>query len=113
VTAYLRLDKNTNEVKFVKAIVDSDEALVNPVVADLNDYDTIAFSSSAWDVMNEDGSFNQNFTTGSVIMGYEADAKTAEFKTQDNFEDGYDYYCVFRIYDVYGNRSYSNFVKLN
>lgn len=91
----------------------SNEKLPGGVVfVDLNDYTNIVFASSSYKIQDENGNYNENWESNGVIEGIEVNVGNFEFE-QQNFDDGYDYYCVFRIYDVDNNYYYSKLVKMN
>lgn len=110
-TMFLLLDKKTNKVSISGIVLSSDGIIPGRAMLNINDYTHVVFASSSYNISNEDGTFNENAESNGVIQGIEADVNELEFELQD-YNDGYDYYCVFKIFDVNNNVYYSKLVKL-
>lgn len=110
-TMFLLLDKKTNKVSISGIVLSSDGIIPGRAMVNINDYTHVVFASSSYNISNEDGTFNENAESNGVIQGIEADVNELEFELQD-YNDGYDYYCVFKIFDVNNNVYYSKLVKL-
>ena len=101
-------DKKTGKIEVADVIAASDDELTpSRISLVLDDYQYVAFSASSSYYIDEDG-----FTSNGVITGYEIGVNEFEYELE-NFDDGYDYYCVFVIEDTYGNTSLSKLVKMN
>ena len=113
-TISLIYNKETKKTTIANVSLNSNnEKLPGGVVSvDLNDYTNIVFASSSYKIQDENGNYNENWESNGVIEGIEVNVGNFEFE-QQNFDDGYDYYCVFRIYDVDNNYYYSKLVKMN
>lgn len=113
-TISLIYNKKTKEITIANVSLNNkNEKLPGGVVSvDLSDYTNIVFASSSYKIQDENGNYNENWESNGVIEGIEIDVGKFEFK-QQNFDDGYDYYCVFKIYDVDNNYYYSKLVKMN
>ena len=115
----LAYDKKTKKIDIVAVLYDEGE-LANTAVVDLSKYDDILFSvSSGWSILDEDGNYvgpqdneNGGVKGDGIITGWEDKPENIEFELE-SFDDDYDYYCVFKINDVYNNVSYSKLVKMN
>lgn len=105
------LDKKTNKASITSALVEGSDGLPGRTLVDLNDYTDIIFGSSSYNVVNQDGTFNENWVSNGVFEGVEAKIGKFELKIQD-FNDDYDYYCIFRIFDTNNNSYYSKLIKL-
>ena len=110
-TMFLLLDKKTNKVSISGIVLSSDGIIPGRAMVNINDYTHVVFASSSYNISNEDGTFNENAESNGVIQGIEADVNELKFELQD-YNDGYDYYCVFKIFDVNNNVYYSKLVKL-
>lgn len=110
-TISLLLDKKTNKVGISGILLSAQENLPGRTMVDINDYTNIIFASSSYNIANEDGSYNENWDSNGIIEGIEVDVGDFEFDLQD-YNDDYDYYCVFRIFDVNNNSYYSKLVKM-
>ncbi|MDO4978649.1 MAG: clostripain-related cysteine peptidase [Candidatus Saccharibacteria bacterium] len=98
-------DKESEEKSIIRA--------TSPVYVSLDDYDIIAFSSSSYNIMNEDKTFNPNYQSNGVIQGWEVHIKDLDLRVQEKFDTEYDYYCMFQVWDIYNNKTTTNFVKIN
>lgn len=113
---FITLDKNTNEINtssIIKTEENNDENILPSTVAlNINDYDIIAFGSSKYNIIDNDGNYNPNFSSNGIYEGKEYKTNSFEFKLED-FNENKDYYCIFRIYDVNNNKYYSKLIKMN
>lgn len=110
-TISLLLDKNTNKVDISSILLSAKDDLPGRTMVDLNDYTQIVFASSSYNIANTDGTYNENWESNGIIEGIEVDVGDFEFALQD-YNDDYDYYCVFRIFDVNNNSYYSKLIKM-
>ena len=110
----ITLNKQNNNI-FVSSIIETDkekdELKVDNIAVNLKDYKTIAFGSSKYNLVNSDGTYNENFSSNGTYEGMEYDTDEFEF-ILENFEKTSDYYCVFIIKDVNNNTYYSKIVKM-
>ncbi len=112
-TILLVYDKNNKTIKISSAIInDNGEYKPDSVAVDLNDYTSIMFGSSKYKILDDNGNYNENWESNGVFEGFEENIKKIEFKLQ-SFDDGYDYYAVFIIWDTNNNSYYSKLVKMN
>ena len=114
-------DKETQKVEILGTIYDSkDEELVNNSFVDMSKYTSVAFSaSSGWKILDDEGNYigpqinpNGGVVGDGVITGFEEAPGKFKFELED-FADDYEYYAVFIITDIYGNKSYTKLVKMN
>ncbi len=113
-TMSLTLDRESNNVDITNTVINSTYDLPNRTTADINDYQSIAFGSSSYYILDDEGNVDINWSDSSngVFTGYEEYVENLNFKIYD-FDDGYDYYCTFEIDDVNNNTYYSELIKLN
>jgi len=110
-TISLLLDKTTNKVNISGILLSASDDLPGRTMVDLNDYTQVVFASSSYNIANVDGTYNENWESNGIIEGIEVDVGDFEFDLQD-YNDDYDYYGVFRIFDVNNNSYYSKLVKM-
>lgn len=110
-TISLLLDKKTNKVDISGILLSASDDLPGRTMVDLNDYTQVIFSSSSYNIANADGTYNEKWESNGIIEGIEVDVGDFEFDLQD-YNDDYDYYGVFRIFDVNNNSYYSKLVKM-
>ena len=114
----LLYDKETKKIDVISAVY-KENGKASTAIIDFSYYDSVAFSiSSGWTILDEEGNYigtrydeNGQIIGNGVITGWEEKPGQYAF-TLDNFEDNLEYYCVFEIYDIYGNVSYSKLVKM-
>jgi len=112
-TISLIYDKNKKTTKIGSVVlINDDEYTPNSVAIDLKDYSHVVFASSSYKILDENGNYNENWESNGIIEGIETKVNEIAFE-QQTFDDEYDYYCIFRIYDTSNNYSYSKLVKMN
>lgn len=108
----LILNKKSNDISINNVILtNKDELTPNTVSVDLNDYQHISFGSFKYKILDSKGNFTTNWNSNGIYEGVEIDVKNIDFKLQ-NFEDNYDYYCVFMIWDTNNKVYYSKLIKM-
>lgn len=106
-------NKNTSDISIGNAVLNSQtEGIPSSVAIDLKDYTHIVFASSKYKILDENGNYDENWESNGVIEGLEEKIENIKFELQD-FNDGYDYYCVFKIFDTNNDSYYSKLVKMN
>ena len=116
----LKLDRKTNKVSVVSVLIRGENSKNNDdtvgslpynVVVDLNDYEYITFTTTKYIVTNEDGTYSNNWKHEN-LDAIQLKTKDIKFELED-FKKKKEYYAAFMIWDIYGNVSYSNLVKIN
>ena len=106
-------DKKTGKTKIGSIILNNgNNDLPGVVAVNLNDYSSMVFASSSYKILDESGNYTNNWVSDGIIKGMEEKVDKVDFKLQ-NYDEGFDYYCVFYIYDTNNNLSFSKLVKLN
>lgn len=106
-------DKLTGNTKIGSVIINNgDNDLPGIVAVNLDDYTNMVFSSSSYKILDDNGNYTSDWVSDGIIKGMEEKVDKVDFKLQ-NYDEGYDYYCVFYIFDTNNNVSYSKLVKLN
>ncbi len=110
------LDKKTKKITIGSVLKNEQGDLSNTVAVDLDDYQYISFAASSRKLLDEKGNVDMNLylnSSNGIQEGVEVSIEEFNnFKLAD-FEDGNDYYCVFRIYDTNNNYSHSKLIKMN
>ena len=120
-TAIIRID-DEHPTGYIKSLsIDSksekDEnnqfAAFAPVAVNITDYNFVAVLNSGYKLM-ENGEFNKNWiNNGNHVVEGKA-FRTNNFKfIKEDFSDKFDYYLVFRVYDIANNEYDSKPIKLN
>ena len=106
-------DKLTGNTKIGSVIINNgDNDLPGIVAVNLNNYTNMVFASSSYKILDDNGNYTSDWVSDGIIKGMEEKVDKVDFKLQ-NYDEGYDYYCVFYIFDTNNNVSYSKLVKLN
>ena len=108
------LDKKTNKIQLTDALLMSKNSLPSKISVNLKDYQTLELGSSSYKIMDENNQFNENWddTSNRIFEGIEIDL-SEDYKIElEDYSDGYEYYCIFKIYDVNNNSYYSPLVKM-
>lgn len=108
----LILNKNSNNILVNNVTLINNETLKpNTVSVDINKYNKIGFGSSKYKIFDSKGNFTVNWSSNGIYEGYEIDVKNIDFKLQE-FDNNYDYYCIFLIYDTNNKTYYSKLIKM-
>lgn len=106
-------DKKTGKVNIGSVVlINKDESMPNTIAVDLNDYTHVVFGSSSYKILDDNGNYVIDWESNGVYEGFEENVGKFDFEL-NNYDDGYDYYCVFKIWDTNNNVSYSKLVKMN
>lgn len=104
-------NKKTGDTKIGSIILNNGNDMPGVVAVNLNDYTNIVFASSSYKILDDYGNYTMDWISDGTIKGMEEKVDNIEFKLQ-NYDEGRDYYCVFYIYDVNNNISFSKLVKI-
>lgn len=119
-TATIRIDKE-HKNGYVKAVYTDSEntsqenlSLFAPTGIKLTDYNFVTVMSSRYKLLDENGKYNPDWdkTSNHTIEGKMFRTNMTKFIKED-FSSGYDYYVVFRIFDVANNEYDSNPIKIS
>ena len=111
-------DKETKKVDVISTVYNDDD-YPTAAIANVSDYDSVAFSAaSGWTILDDDGNYvgpiveNGRVKGDGIVTGWEEKPGNYEFELAQ-FDNEYDYYCVFILTDIYGNKAYTKLVKMN
>lgn len=111
-TWYIDYDKDGNPY-IVDAIINSkSEEGASGVIANLDDYTIYGVISSHYNIFDKNGNYSPNWDNEGIIQGYEIEKENFKMTKASTFGSD-DFYCVFKIYDIYGNSYYSKVLKMN
>lgn len=97
---------------FISHMVELDTELgAGGNLVDMSLLDNIDFARSEYHILDENGNYTTNWDNEGVLTMVELNPNNMEFKKASLEES--DYYCVFQVYDIYGNYYYSNLVSIN
>ena len=72
----------------------------------------IDFIHSRYIITDANGNYDENWDNKGVVTMIEVKPKKYELKVT-SLDEGNNYYAVFRVEDIYGNKAYSNLIKIN
>ena len=86
--------------------------LPNSTVEDINDYQNVAFISSKYKILDENGKYKEDWESAGELRGVEVPVNDIVF-IPETFDETKEYYCIFQIFDTANNSYYSNLIKMN
>lgn len=107
---YVGYDKKDKPYISNVIIKDNSKKGIGGAVADLDKYTSYSILSSHYQILDSNGNYTDNWDNNGIIQGYEF--KKDEFVLEKATLDENDYYCIFKIKDVYGNIYYSKLMNL-
>lgn len=107
---YIDYDKKGNPYIVNVVINDDKEGGVGGAVANIDEFNHYSIISSHYNILDENGEYTENWDNNGVVQGYEFTKD--EFKMEKASLDDSDYYCVFKIKDIYGKTYYSKLLNL-
>ena len=122
-TAIIRIDKAhpNGYIKAVYTNLDGKSSkkeenfnVFSPAGTKLTDYNFVTVASSRYKLLDENGNYNPDWTetSNNTLQGTMHRTNMVKFKRED-FSDNYDYYIVFRVFDIANNEYNSKPIKIN
>ncbi len=81
--------------------------IINP-----DEYKTIDFIAAGYNILDSNGNYTDEWDNNGQTNIYELDIKNIALK-RASLDDNEEYYCIFKIWDIYGNVYYSNLLNIN
>lgn len=107
---FYRNADGTIETEYISR--EAEEKGVSGYIIDPNNYKNLTVLGSNYKILDENGKYTEKWDNNEIISGWEVQIKDLEFKSA-TLEPDKDYYCVFKIADIYGNEYYSELQSLN
>lgn len=107
----LRIDYKDNKPYIAGAVV-KDEKVPSGRTVKLEDYTTMDISNFRYKVLDENGKYTGDWEGDPTKYLFELSLDSDYELKNVSLGDG-DYYCVFIVYDIYGNYFYSNLMSIN
>lgn len=108
---YVGYDKKNKPYVSNVIIKDDKEKGIGGAVADLDKYTSYSILSSHYQILDNNGNYTDNWDNNGIIQGYEF--KKDEFILEKaSLDDNGEYYCIFKIRDIYGKTYYSKLMNL-
>ena len=106
-TANLYFDFD-NDRPFIYNVVktDTEKLASSGEILDINNYEVLDMVRSEYVITDENGNYTENWDNEGIITLIKINVNNLKFE-KASLEDE-DYYCVFKITDIYGNYYYSN-----
>lgn len=80
----------------------------------LEDYTDLYFTNFKYKILDKNGKYTENWTSSGEAYTFRTGTTDKDFKFETtNIKDKYDYYCIFKVYDIYNNYFYSKLIKMN
>ena len=110
---YITVDNNSN-IKMDSIVEKGKDSRPSMVLLDINDYEYLYFSNNTFHILDENGNYIENVETSDnmEISAFRTGTKDTDYSFRLSDLDDGDYYCVFKVYDIYNNYHYSNLIKM-
>ena len=95
---------------FISSVIKSEDEKPNTIQLNLDRYSTIDFGNFRYKILDDQGNYSPNWESNNTYYMIEVKKDQYEFKTS-SLDDG-EYYCIFKIYDVSNQYTYSKLVKI-
>lgn len=105
------IDDNEGDPKIASYVQIDSENGVSGNILNPDDYTTATFVASSYNILDSNGNFTSEWDNNGVVSGYELRIKNIKLK-MSSLDDNEDYYCVFKIRDIYGNEYYSKLLNI-
>ena len=113
VNADLEFDEN-NKPHVTKIVKCAKEFEVDSSLLNLEDWEYFSWLTSGYRILDDDGNYMENWPSNKIVTGWDVFVKDLDFESANLDLDGEDdYYGIFQVFDIYGNYSYSNLIKIN
>lgn len=109
-SARIYIEYENDKPKIANAIF-VDKNGVSGTIANLDNYNIYAILSSHYNILDNKGNYIDNWDNEGIIQGYEF-KKDELVMEKARLDDKSEYFCVFKIRDVYGNIFYSKLMSL-
>ncbi len=96
ITSYVQLDSENGVAG----------TIINP-----EEYTTASFVNSHYRILDEKGNYTDNWDNDGIINAFKLNIKDIKLK-KSSLDDNEEYYCVFKIRDIYGNEYYSKLLNI-
>ena len=107
-------DKELQKISVLGAFAypEENDKLTKNLAVNIHDYEAIAFSlSKSYQLFDENGNYIGTEIKSEFMDGFETEIDNFQFELE-TFDDDSDYYVIFYLYDIYGNTTISNLVKI-
>ena len=104
----LKLDEASDV--HISSVIKSEDEKPNTIQLNLDRYSTIDFGNFRYKILDDQGNYSPNWESNNTYYMIEVKKDQYEFKTS-SLDDG-EYYCIFKIYDVSNQYTYSKLVKI-
>lgn len=109
-TVYFEISDNVPKVS--NYIELSNEDGVSGTILNPSDYSSISYTATSYKILDENGNYTDNWDNNGTIGAYELKLDNVDLRLS-SLDDGGEYFCVFKIQDIYGNVYYSKLLSIN
>ena len=109
---YLKIDNKNPNGKIEYAVkVEKDAPSMS--IIEIEDYSDLYFLNYKYKILDENGNYTENWESSGVAHMFLTGTSDSDYKFEiSNLDDGYKYYCIFKIYDLKNEYHYSNLVQM-
>ncbi|MDE5889263.1 MAG: hypothetical protein K2H20_04515, partial [Bacilli bacterium] len=108
-TVYFEINDGVPSIsKFIR--IDSEQG-ASATILDPEDFTTVEFISSNYNILDGNGNYTPDWDSNGIVSGYGVSTKDIDLRLS-SLDDEEEYYCVFKIRDIYGNVYYSKLLSI-
>lgn len=105
------IDTEEEEPKITSYVqLDSENGVAGTII-NPEEYTTASFVNSHYRILDEKGNYTDNWDNDGIINAFKLKIKDIKLK-KSSLDDNEEYYCVFKIRDIYGNEYYSKLLNI-
>ena len=119
-SATIYYDDSGDDLKIGAVAALGSDSTPEGTILNLEDFGILDISNSSYKILDENGKYKEDWEKNSVLTLYEIslDEKTTSLNGSGILKKGSledvdsEYYAIFKVFDVYGNSTYSELMKL-
>lgn len=109
---YLTTNKDNPNGK-ISQIIKTEDGAPSMALLDLKNYTDLYFTNYKYKILDKNGNYTENWESSGVSYLFRTGTNETDYTLKmSNLDDKYDYYCIFKVYDIYNNYHYSNLIKM-
>lgn len=112
VNLYFDYDEDNKPFIASASVIESGEESISQRYVNFEDYDSMQITNYRYDIFDDDGKYTDKWVSNEDYYLFEVTMRDGYDLKRVSLDEG-DYYCVFYVYDIYGNVFFSDLVSMN
>lgn len=104
--------RDVNGIPEITNILSKSDEYPEGIILNKEDFTVYEFMTFWYKMFDENNNYTSDWQSNSTYYGYNEHIDNLELEFT-SLKDTGDYYCLFRLYDIYGNMTVSNLIKLD